>query len=371
MQISLNTTGMQAGISVAADKDARDYCVVVVKGTFETNPRGEMTLAREQRPLVTADEHHGDPATTSIRYECDFALEKPLTDVIVVGKAVSPAGQRVTQLPVSLEVQGTKKTLQILGERRWLRSMGRMLPSDPVPFVEMPLTFERAFGGTDESRGPGQASVEHRNLVGVGFHPHRGAAQIEGTPLPNLERPGQTISSPRDRPEPIGLGHVGRAWAHRIAYAGTYDARWRDERAPFLPSDFDPRYFQSAPTDQQFPHFHGGERIRCIHMAAEPVVQYVIPSLRVPVRFHFADREVEQMGVLDTVILEPHLSLAMLVWRARVPIGKKLNALREISVGEQPRSTSGAPIGYRQGKPVFSGLAAAIRWLRQHRGSRP
>ncbi|WP_375767143.1 DUF2169 domain-containing protein [Archangium gephyra] len=370
MQISLNTTGMQAGISVAADKDARDYCVVVVKGTFETNSRGEMTLAREQRPLVAADEHHGDPATTSIRYECDFALEKPLTDLIVVGKAVSPSGQRVTQVPVSLEVQGRKKSLQIIGERRWLRSLGSMLPSEPVPFVEMPLTFERAFGGQDESRGPGRASVERRNLVGVGFHPHRGAAQIEGTPLPNLERPGQRISSPRDQPEPIGLGHVGRAWAPRIAYAGTYDARWRDERAPFLPADFDSRYFQSAPADQQFPHFHGGERIRCIHMAAEPVVQYVIPSLRMPVRFRFVDREVEQMGVLDTVILEPHRSIAMLVWRARVPIGKKLNALQEISVGEQPRATQGTPIGYRNGKPVFSGLAAAIRWLRRHRGTR-
>jgi hypothetical protein len=248
--------------------------------------------------------------------------------------------------------------------------MGSLLPSEPVPFVEMPLTFDRAFGGQDDSRGPERVSVEHRNLVGVGFHPYRSAAQIDGTPLPNMERPGQMISSPRDCPEPIGLGHIGRAWAQRIAYAGTYDARWRDERAPFLPADFDSRYFQSAPTDQQFPHFRGGERIRCVHMAAEPIVQYVMPALRVPIRFHFVDREVERMGVLDTVILEPHLSLAMLVWRARVPIGKKLNVLREISVGERPHVRASTPIGYRNGKPVFSGLDAAIRWLRGRRGAR-
>jgi hypothetical protein len=370
MQITLNTTGMHTGISVATDKDARDFCVVVVKGTFETNARGEMTLAREQRTLVAADEHYGDPSITSIRHECDFALEKPLTDVVVVGKAVSPSGQRVPRLSVCLEVQGRKKSLQVVGERRWLRSLGSMLPCDPVPFVEMPLTFERAFGGQDESRGPGRASVEPRNLVGVGFHPHRDAAQIEGTPLPNLERPGQTISSPRDQPEPIGLGYVGRAWAPRIAYAGTYDTRWRDERAPFLPADFDSRYFQSAPADQQFPYFQGGERIRCVHMAAEPIVQYVIPSLPVPVGFRFVDREIERMGVLDTVILEPHHSLAMLVWRARVPIGKKLNALREIVVGARPRDTRGTPIAYRRGKPVFSGLDAAVRWLRARRGPR-
>lgn len=361
---------MQVGICVAADKDARDYCVVVVKGTFKTSPRGEMSLAEEQRPLVTSDEHYGDPATTSIRYECDFAFTKPLTDVVVVGKAISPSGQPVTQLGVSLEVQGQKKNLLILGERRWIRSLGSTFASKPVPFTEMPLTFERAFGGQDESRGPGQASVEQRNLVGVGFHPHRKAALIEGTPMPNLERPGQAISSPRDRPEPIGLGHVGRAWTQRIAYAGTYDAHWKAERAPFLPADFDSRYFQSAPEDQQFPHFRGGERIRCIHMAAEPVVQYIIPSLRVPVRFSFIDHTVEHLGVLDTVTLEPHRAVAMLVWRARIPLGKKLNALREIVVGEQLHGQISEPIGHRNGKPMFSGLDAAIRWLRASRGTR-
>jgi hypothetical protein len=105
-------------------------------------------------------------------------------------------------------------------------------------------------------------------------------------------------------------------------------------------------------------------------MAADAVVQYVIPSLRVPVRFHFADREAGQVGVLDTVILEPHLALAMLVWRVRIPLGKKLNALREISVGKLPRATSGKPIAYRNGKPVFGGLDAAVRWLRASRGTR-
>ncbi|NMO20359.1 DUF2169 domain-containing protein [Pyxidicoccus fallax] len=370
MQIALNTTQMQAGLTVATDKEARDHCVVVVKGTFETSSQGEMTLARQQQPLVETDEHHGAPATTSIRYECDFALEKPLTDVIVVGKAVSPSRQQVKQLAVRLEVQGRKKDLLVFGERCWVRSIGSVFPSAPVPFVEMPLTFERAFGGLDESRGPGRAAVEQRNPVGVGFHPHRDAVQIEGTPVPNLERPGQTLSSPRDRPEPIGLGCVGRAWTPRISHAGTYDARWRDERAPFLPADFDSRYFQCAPADQQFTHFRGGELIRCVNMAAEPVVQYVIPSLHVPIRFRFLDREVDQLGVLDTVVLEPHLARAMLVWRASVPLGKKLNTLLEIFVGEPPRTRLGQPVHYRNGKPVFRGLEEAIRWLRRTRGGR-
>jgi hypothetical protein len=74
MQITSNTTGMQVGLTVATDKDAHNHCVVAVKGTFQTNARGEMTLAPEQRPLVSTDEHYGDPASTSVLYECDLQM---------------------------------------------------------------------------------------------------------------------------------------------------------------------------------------------------------------------------------------------------------------------------------------------------------
>lgn len=40
---------------------------------------------------------------------------------------------------------------------------------------------------------------------------------------------------------------MGRSWQPRLRYAGTYDQHWMDERLPFLPEDFDLRYFQSAP----------------------------------------------------------------------------------------------------------------------------
>lgn len=36
MQITANTSGMVAELAMAADKDARDHCVVAIKGTFDT-----------------------------------------------------------------------------------------------------------------------------------------------------------------------------------------------------------------------------------------------------------------------------------------------------------------------------------------------
>lgn len=39
----------------------------------------------------------------------------------------------------------------------------------------------------------------------------------------------------------------------RAALGGTYDAAWQSRRAPLLPEDFDPSYWQSAPVDQRLP----------------------------------------------------------------------------------------------------------------------
>lgn len=42
---------MLAAMTVTADSDRRDYCVVVVKGTFLIDHAGAMRLAPEQAPL--------------------------------------------------------------------------------------------------------------------------------------------------------------------------------------------------------------------------------------------------------------------------------------------------------------------------------
>lgn len=366
MQISQNTTGMVASSFITADKSARDYCVVVIKGTFRSDAHGELTLIAEQAPLVATDEHYGDPAITCIRYGCDFVLEKPMVDVLVVGKAIAPGGKAVRELPVRLEIAGRAKDIVVRGERRWAKTLFGLVMSDPpAPFLEMPLTFDRAFGGQDDSRGPGRAVIERRNPSGVGFHPYRPHEQIAGTVLPNLEHPRHPIRSPRDHPEPIGFGFLAAACEARARHAGTYDERWRDEAAPYPPADFDCRYFQSAPEDQRVPFFRGGELIRCIHMSKIPVVQYRMPAIDIPVRFRFQDHEETKRAVLDTVTLEPHEGIAKLVWRAKAPLGKKLNMLKEILVGDLRLIDE--PVAYREGKPVFGTLGAAIGWLRERR----
>lgn len=344
MQIGANTSGMVAGLSVATDKDGRDHCVVVVKGTFTIAGDGSTTLADLQEPLVFADVHHGDPATTSIRYESDFAAHKPRVDLLVNGSAYAPNGGAVTQMTVKLGIGECQKELLVTGDRRWICGPLGVRSSAPTPFVTMPLTFDRAFGGRDESR-PEHASAELRNLVGKGFLRSSDRDVIEATALPNIEDPLHPLRAPRDTPGPAGFGVIGRGWRPRVQFSGTYDDRWMADKFPFLPDDFDPHYFQAAPSDQQVAALRGGETIRCMHMTPGGALTTTVPRREMPVQFVFRDRDIRVMATLDTLLLEPDRWRMQLTWRASVPLPRKLHALRDVIVGPQPSKPHFASLG--------------------------
>ena len=365
MQITSNTTGMQAGLTVSTDKDGRDYCVVVVKGMFVIGDDGQATLAEEQEPFVYADKHYGDPGSTSIKYECDFSPFKPRSDVIVNGHAYAPEGKPVKEMVVSLEIGRSKKEVQVIGDRRWERGLLGLTASSPIPFVKMPLLYERAFGGSDHTHeNPKKQGTEMRNPVGVGFHKNSDAKAIKETPLPNLEHRRHLIKTWSDTPPPIGFGHLGRGWQARIKFAGTYDDQWLKDQFPFLPADFDQQYFQSAPLDQQVPHLRGGEVVRCLGMSEAGTLVFAMPEIEVPVTFCFRDRTVEPEVKLDTVQIEPDRQRLMLTWRTSVLLGRKLIALREIKVGKQPQPQP--QLRRRSGKPHFKSINDLVAWKMQN-----
>ncbi|QRK11031.1 DUF2169 domain-containing protein [Archangium violaceum] len=350
--------GMAAGVCVATDKSGQDRCVVVVKGTFALEGRGDARLAEVQEPLVSADVHRGDPGTTSLHFECDFAPFKPRADILVVGHAVSPSGKPVTESVVTLEFGALRKVIRVTGDRRWERGLLGLRASAPQPFIQMPLVYERAFGGTDLSHSdPRHHGAELRNPVGVGYRKNPDARAAEGTLLPNLEDPRQPISNWKDVSRPMGFGPIGRNWQPRISHAGTYDQRWMDEERPFLPRDFDTPYFLSAPEDQQVPYLQGGESLRCTGMTRDGALVARVPRLRFPVTFRFDGGDQSLEPLLDTLLVDADSRRMMLTWRASVPLGRKPARLREVLVGHQPVRL---PPGRGEGKRHFKSLAEAV-----------
>jgi hypothetical protein len=323
-----NRTGLAGTVFASPDPDGVDTLYAVVKGTFSLSETP--TPLEEQVPVAVAARHWGDPATTSVRVPSDVSLLKPGADVLLLGSARAPGGRPVPAMDVGLALGGLRRVLRVFGDRVWRRSPTGFAASAPQPFVSMPLVWERAWGGGEEVDGRLQA--ETRNPVGVGFRARGSVRSPEGTPLPNVEDPRRPLLGHDDAPAPAGTGPLAAHWHPRRAYAGTYDDRWLQERAPYLPRDFDARFFQLAPPEQVLPRLAGGERGELHGLSIEGPIRFRLPTLAVTVTYRLAGGAAERPAALDTVLLEPDEKRMILVWRAALAVDKRLLQVREIDV---------------------------------------
>ena len=362
MFVSKNTSGFQAEAFAATDKHGRKTLVAVVKATFDVDTDGVCTPALEQVEMVHADTFHGAPETTAIRYETDFAPNKPRCDVLLNAVAVAPGGQQVTVLDVTLLGPGIRKVARVTGDRKWLHSVPGIQASAPAPFRTMPLAWHRSFGGadlTDDSVRKHGTQLE--NPIGTGYRKNADPEAIVGTALPNIERPDGQMRNWSDRPKPIGFGPCSRYAASRVRYAGTYDQKWMDEILPFLPADFDERYFNSAPEDQQLDALQPGAGFVCLNMNESGTFKARLPDFRVPVRFVHLDRVERAVIQPDTLILEPDAGRIILSGRVAVDLPKKVTTLREVHIGPENRPRD-------PNKRRYAKLSEAVAAMRQLRG---
>ncbi|APR82345.1 Hypothetical protein A7982_07694 [Minicystis rosea] len=304
-----NPTSLPAALVPGLDEEGRTIATVVVKATFRLR-EGELALADEQVPLHDVDEHHGDPATSSVRYEADRSPQKAGTDIVLIGHAWSPAP--TPELDVSLVAGPVRKTLRVFGDRAFFQSGHEFGISDPHPFTRVPLVYERAFGGAD-----GEA-FDARNPVGIGFH--ASLDQADGARLPNIEDPRSLIRHPEDRPVPAGFGFVARHWAPRRAFAGTYDAAWRADRCPLLPRDFDRRFLQAAPPELVSPRlFQGGEPVRIEGASERGPVAFRVPRPALEIAVSIKRSVTHHRPVIDTIVIEPDERRVVLTHRLTFP----------------------------------------------------
>jgi hypothetical protein len=234
-----------------------------------------------------------------------------------VGHAYPRQGFAKT-LDVDLQAGHLQQRIRVFGDRTWQRSFGGWKISEPMPFDQMPLRYERAFGGQDTRHAdPAMHARDPRNPIGTGFAVNGGERELEGLKLPNLEHPDALIKGLKDRPPVAGFGFLDAGWEPRVQYAGTYDEGWEKARNPLLPDDFDDRFYNAAhPELVAVPHFSGGEPFRLINAARTGEFRFNLPKTRIRVRVMMNDREASHPSVLDTVVVEPDNQRLMLTWRA-------------------------------------------------------
>src|SRR5215469_9883388 len=72
-----NSTGFAYVATVVSDEQAVPQHVSIVQAEYSFNTTGGLELLEEQIPPTLAGEWYGDPATSSIRLEPQFAFVKP------------------------------------------------------------------------------------------------------------------------------------------------------------------------------------------------------------------------------------------------------------------------------------------------------
>ena len=153
--------------------------------------------------------------------------------------------------------------------------------------------------------------------------------------LPNVEYPDEPFTRAGDRPRPAGFGAVACHWDPRAALAGTYDDRWLRERQPLVPDDFDDRFFQCAPEDQQPRGFlQGGEPVHLYRVTTSEHVRFSLPRIALDFETRFFDgtRQLHESCALHTVIVEPDYPRLSLVWHSSLRCHFKVHKLERTVV---------------------------------------
>lgn len=149
----------------------------------------------------------------------DLPKLDPTFEVMALANAYAPEGQPTTQMRVSLSVGVVRSEIDVVGDRYWQGEGQNASISSPEPFTVLPITWKRAFGGTQEifidaeapvdvsyplnGDGKGFDHVSQAQELGRTFNCPEGFPQFDPKrPLPNLEFPGERIVSWADTPLP-------------------------------------------------------------------------------------------------------------------------------------------------------------------------
>ena len=321
-----NTTPFSGTISLMPDEQGVDTLYTIVKATLTVGDK--LSLAEKQLPVTLADEYHGKPGASSIKTPSDISLIKPAADVLLLGTAYPPGGRPTSQMDVTLAVGPVRKTVRVFGDRVWQKGGVGHGISRPAPFERMPLVWERAFGGLDQVEG--EQRGEPRNPVGAGYRARDGDTPLHGLRLPNLEDPEDLISSWKQTPAPAGFAPLAPQWEPRKSFAGTYDERWQAERAPYLPDDFDARFFQLAPPDLVVSSLHPGDWVQVQGASTSGMLRFQLPPVRIEITYVTDGAPQPVPAKLDTLVIEPDQQRVVLVWRGALRCDKKALRVHEV-----------------------------------------
>jgi len=339
-----NATDFEAGYNLGLEKSGHHCLVVVCKATF-TMPHSMDETATPKSKEEQMKVHHMDVFTgvageSAMLYENDFAPHKPKCDVILNGSAYAYPLQETTDKVVQLRIGTLDKSFRVIGKRVWQEHLFNAKASEHLPFSKKFISYDIAYGGNDLN--PNKPSVDDENYVafeanpvGQGYAPYHDTRQLIGKPLAETMELHTPATDPKSKKYlPQSFGAIARHWYPRYTLGGTYDAHWEEHVKPFLPDDFDERFYQCAPKEQQIAYIEGGEKVLLKGLTPEGERIFILPRLKVGMEVIRSNGNRERLTpVVDTLILEPDEERFTMICRAKVKLKRSIHEVDTIIVG--------------------------------------
>lgn len=321
---------------------------VLHKRSYDFRHKQRCTRAEADRKLVSGDTYYDDPINSSVEFESDFVPFKLATDVVLNGYTYAPNQQPVLALTAILKVGDYQKSVRIIGDRvcHHRRGSGPVF-SEPAPFEQMELRYERAYGGVDIRSDPNMPFLYARNHLGRGFVASKEKHAFDQLLLPNLEDPDDLLTPERlcidhvmyweQQPLPQCFGWLTKGWQPRAGLAGVMPADRATEQelramySQLIPPeqrelyeqtrlpDMDFSFFNGASHGLAVPYLRGDEVVHTKHLTPEGWLAFQLPGECPKIGIDIGQGMQEPEVVLQTVMIRMEDRQVDQVWRAAIP----------------------------------------------------
>jgi hypothetical protein len=322
----VNQTPVVANVRVATlDGTPHRYGLLVAKATFKVMPDGS-TRIDDQDPLPLFEED--EPTALGLLPRDDVPRRDRKLEVIVLGNVY---GRGRTQKRVEMAVGPHRHAVLVSGDRSWTSLKGGGRISRPIAFDTIPMTWDRAFGGSAECwiDRDSVIDLEHpMNKYGRGFDAYALAVDMgkafkspEGFPrlapdhvrmLPNLEHPESPIQRWEDAPRPYCWATIPTDIGVHLQRAHDYMAYYKK---PLSQQEMLQIAFQRAHPDWILDIPPIDTPVTLVGMTPTQRFAFRIPRLRVLADYELGDRQGVRELEPQLLMLLPEQSRFYLVYR--------------------------------------------------------
>ena len=281
----INGSKYAVKVNQIPDKNGDLHLLAVVKATYDfpENNDQRLVLSEVQNDILTTDIDDGEEDISIPRIESNMSGIKPKCDVVLKATGYPPVDHDDDKFEVAFKVANCEKKLWIQGEQTWYKNaLGQMVLSAKQPLAPTPISYARSYGGSwvaNEEQDESFNDFFMQNPIGIGYAKPEHKPYLDGKLAPNIFPENDKMNASKAF-NPASFSSIGRHWYPRTEYAGTYDQDWKDNVFPRLPADFDERFFQSVPEDQQIDYPTGRESIELFNMhPTRPHISFKLPNL--------------------------------------------------------------------------------------------